>query len=327
MIAKVLSRALAATGDVTTDLYLRNSCADLIGEGIRQEAPTVFTSASTCLVIRHGPPPSRLPARRRLVYLIDDDIPGGIADRSLPWLYRSKLRLLEGAFMEVARPVAETVVVASEGVAAQFAESAIRILRPFWSEPFADLTHFDAPGSLDLAFLGSGVHRADLAFLAPALRTLLTRYPFLRVHIPSEHSLSRALAVHPRVQIIHGRSWPDWRREIARQRFHLAVYPLSPGPFNHARSPNKLIEHAIVGAAPIYTSDWAWGRRAAQEGAGSIAGPVEEWIETISRLIEDPTRMRTLARGAQRMARSLNRPEPQRRLWKELFELSGAVPP
>lgn len=331
MIDAVLSRLLSAPDSPTADLYFRNACGDFLDGPIRQYGPTVFASDSACLVMRHALRAGPLPLRRRLIYMIDDDVDAGIEDETLPYFYRQKLRMVEQPMGRRMSRVAGVAVVSSKALARRF-EPVMRthLVRPYWSERFASLRHFDAPSGpdapVDLAFLGSIVHRRDLEFLYPVLAGLLARHDNLRVHIPERHSLPAAFDRHPRVQRIPGLGWSAYRAGIAGRRFHIALYPLLDSPFNRARSVNKLIEHAVTGAAPVYSAGWSEAPRVMREGAGLCVGNTHEaWIEAASHLIRAPRFARDVASNAQRLAVKLNDPRPQRDLWRRLFGLKENV--
>jgi len=327
VFSTLMSRVLGAPDSPTADLYFRNACADFLARGVEQLAPTVFASDAACLVMRHDMRAGRLPSRRRLIYLIDDDVDAGTTDESLPFFYRQKLRMVECARGRRIRRFAGVAVVSSPVLARLFAPvTDTRLVRPYWSEPMAGLDHFQdsgAPGSwIDMAYLGSAVHRTDLEFLLPAVERLLAAHSRLRFHLPARHRLPARLEAHPRIRRIPGTGWTAYRHALAGRRFHIALYPLMDTPFNRGRSPNKLIEHAIVGAAPVYSTSWAEGTRAAEEGAGlCLPNDGHAWHAGIAGLIGDAARMQRIAAGAQALGRRLNDPRPQRKLWRELLEL------
>ncbi|MEM1299320.1 MAG: hypothetical protein AAGH68_08555 [Pseudomonadota bacterium] len=258
---------------------------------------------------------------------MDDDVDAGLTDESLPFLYRQKLRLVEHVTARKLQPYAGVAVVGSPVLARLFRPvMRTHLLRPFWSERPASLGHFDAleagEGWIEMAFLGSSVHRADLEFLLPVVGRLLALFPRLRLHLPERHTLPHGFDRHPRVRRIRGLGWTAYRREITTRQFHLALYPLLDTPFNRARSPNKLIEHAVVGAAPIYSESWRESHRVAQGLAGlCLPNERQVWFNTLRELIDQPARLRTLASGAQATAARLNNAEAQRALWCELMEL------
>lgn len=331
MLNSLLDRLLSTPDSPTADLYFRNACGDFLDRGVQQHAPTVFASESACLVMRHDRRVGKLPVRRRLIYFVDDDVDAGVSDTSLPFLYRQKLKLVEHLAAQRLARYAGVAVVGSPVLAQLFRPlMETHLLRPFWSETYAGLGHFDAlcagEGWIDLAYLGSRVHKADLNFLLPVVGRLLAREPRLRFHLPERHSLPPGFERHPRVRRIRGLGWTAYRREIARRQFHLCVYPLMETPFNRARSPNKLIEHAIVGAAPLYSSTWAESRRVANGRAGlCLPNDATLWYDALCALIERPDRMRELAAGALQTAERLNARTPQRELWQNLFDIREPV--
>lgn len=323
MMQRLLSHVFSTPDSPTADLYFRNACADLIGSDVQQIAPTVFASNSACLVIRHTLRAGRLPARRRLIYLIDDDVEAGTGDESLPYLYRQKLRLVEAADGRRIRRLAGVAVVASPVLARIFQPfMETHILRPYWSETFAELDHFADSEWIDLAYLGSAAHRGDLQFLLPVVRRLLAENRSLRFNLGAEPRLPADLEGHPRVRRIPGRTWTDYRRELAGRRFHVALYPLMDTPFNRGRSPNKLIEHAVAGAAPVYSASWREARRASVHNAGlCLSNDPDAWYRAVSDLIAERAEMHRLAAAAQQLGRSLNCADKQRTLWRDLMEI------
>ncbi len=325
MIQTLLSRVLSAPDSPTADLYFINACGDFLGAGVTRLAPTVFASASACLVMRHEMRAQRLPGARRLIYFIDDAVDQGVGDASLPFLYRQKLRLVERASARRIGPRVAVAVVGSAELARRHAPRIeTHLIHPYWSEPIAGLEHF-APvltgaGWVDIAYLGSAVERADLAFLWPVIGAVLAAHPRVRFHLAERHRVPAGLAGHPRVVRIPGLGWGAYRAGLARRRFHLALYPLMDTEFNRARSLNKLIEHGVVGAAALYSRSWGEAWRAGEGGAGlTLRNRRDDWRAAIEHLLARPETMRGLAAGAGALARALNRAEPQRRLWAELM--------
>lgn len=329
MLHRALGRWLAPPDSPTADLYFLNACGSMIGAGVERLGATVFASHAACLVMRHdlcaGAPLSR--AGRRLIYFIDDAVEEGARDRSLPYLYRQKLRLVECAAERRVGRRAAVVVVSSPALARRFAgRPHTHVLHPYWSEPFADLSHFDADGSrtpwIEIAYLGSAVHRADLEFLWPVIAPVLGAHPRVRFHLSERHRVPLALGGHPRIRFIPARSWSIYRAALRGRHFHVALYPLLDTPFNRARSVNKLIEHGLVGAAPLYSRSWPEARRAAAVGAGLLLeNSAQDWRAAIEALLARPAEARQLAARASALARAMNRPDEQQRLWARLLEV------
>lgn len=318
-----LDWALAAPDSPTADLYLANALG--AAPGLGRVAPTVFAGPAGTAVLRHAGRAGGWPAGP-LVYLTDDDIPAGLEDASLPRRYRRKLALLEAPCWQRMRRAADVWVVASDVLAERAAREGRRALRldPFWSERFAPLDHHDAGGPVDIAFLGSSVHRADLAMIAPAIAAALAAEPRARFHLSERHVLPGPLAGHPQVRRIPGRGWGAYRRGLGGRRFHIALYPLLETAFNRARSVNKLIEHGVVGAAPVYSAWWPAAAPVANGVDGLLCGQAAAgWRDALLALIADPGGRRRLAEGAQRLARRLNSAAAQRLLWSRALGVTA----
>jgi len=324
-IQTLFSRVLSAPESPSADLYFKNACGGFLDAGVTSLAPTVFASSSACLVMRHDLRAQKLPGGRRLIYFIDDAVEQGVADAGLSFFYRQKLRLVERAAARRIGRCAAVAVVSSAELARRVApEVETRLIHPYWSEPIAGQGHFEpllrGEGWIDIAYLGSVVHRADLAFLWPVIGDVLASHPNVRFHLAERHRVPGALARHPRIVRIPGLGWSAYRAGLAGRRFHLALYPLMDTPFNRARSVNKLIEHGVVGAAAIYSRCWGEAWRVDEAGAGLLLHNRQgDWRTAIEHLLERPQAMRGLAAWAGALAREMNQVEPQQRLWSELM--------
>ncbi len=326
--AAIWERWLVRPESPSADLYLANACADWLAPAgpIRRLGPGVFASEATLVVVRHGGRAGRLPARRRVFWVIDDALDAMASDPGVPWAQRAKLRLVERRHRSRLLGAGAEVVASSPAIAAAYKGLApTHLLGPHWSEPLADLAHH-GEGPVRAAYLGSAVHAADLDFLRPVLAALLARHPALEIHLAANHRLG-GLWDHPRLVPIRETAWPAYRRALRHRRVHLALYPLLDTPANRARSVNKIIEHAIVGAAGIYSAAWPEAARVARRGAGLVlANEPEAWIAGASALIADPARRRALAARGRALAADLNHPGPQRNFWRHGFALASSPP-
>ncbi|MGF1502195.1 MAG: hypothetical protein ACFBSD_10295 [Paracoccaceae bacterium] len=318
MLDRLLAPRMIRAHSPTADLYLADACRDWLAEGrIRRLAPGVFASRRTLAVIRHWGRAGRLPERSRRVWLIDDDIDACLSEPGLPVTQRWKLRLFEQAHGRALCAEGATVVATSAPLATKY--RAAHRLDPHWSVPFASLDHHGL-GRVRIGLLFSATHRGDLAAYASALAQVLDLCPDAELHLAANHRPPPPLAGHPRLRRFPETSWPAYRTSLSGRRLHLALYPLLDTATNRARSINKLIEHAVAGAAGVYSASWSGS--AAAEGAGLLLPPEPDaWADALPPLIADRDRTAALAAAGQARARTLNRAAPQRELWAHLFDL------
>lgn len=335
----------------TTDLYFRSACKRWIqpwwhlgaatrARPIRQVAPNGFICGEWMVLIRRDSPRvmrAALGWRGKLAYLIDDDIVGAATSADLPEPYRQRLAAFAADWHRDLLVRADMLVVPSDPLAARFAAdpgigAAIRRIEPYWPEPMADQNHFSSLArgdSLRIAHLGTASHGGALAALTPTLTELLTRHASVEItYIAAPPGLA-PLAAHPHARRESPRRWPAYRRWLARQRFHLALYPLLPTAFDRARSANKLLEHAIVGAVGVYPENWQPGREltlgtAATDTAripAALLAPADpaDWLDTIERAIARPGELAAIAAAANQTLSFRQYCAMQQKLWCDIL--------
>ncbi|GMG80813.1 hypothetical protein LNKW23_00250 [Paralimibaculum aggregatum] len=321
---RLAARAMIRPRSPTADLYLVNACGGWIGPDrpVARLGPGVFASAETLVVVRNWGRAEALPRRRRVIWLIDDDIEAACADRSLRPGQRLKLALFERRQGRRLLAAGAEVAVSSAALAERYRGRArVHLLRPHWSEPLAGLAHHAEAGPVRIGFLGSAVHGGDLAFLLPVLRELLDRHPEAELHLAANHRLG-ALAGHPRLRPIRETSWQAYRASLGARRLHIALYPLRETPVNRARSVNKIIEHGVAGAAGVYSAGWPEAARVARRGAGLVLPErAGAWAEAVSGLIRDAAARRALAARGRALAADLNHPALLQDFWRHGFAL------
>jgi hypothetical protein len=334
----------------TTDLYLRNACAQWIqpwwqfgrasaARPIRQIAANGFTCGEWMVLIRRDSPAvmrAALDWPGRLAYVIDDDIAGAADSADLPAAYRQRLAEFHSDWHRHLLARANVLLVPSDPLAARLAKdphigATIRRIEPHWPEPFAHQSHFAelARGEpLRIAHLGSGSHRAGLAALAPGLTKLLARHSSVELTYIAAPPVIAELAAQPRARCEPPRRWLAYRRWLPRQRFHLALYPLLPTAFDRARSANKLLEHAIVGAVGLYPDNWQPALELAQAQPGGTPGALlapadaADWADALEAAIVARTELAAIAATATRILSARRICAMQQSLWSDVLGLT-----
>ncbi len=315
----------------TTDLYFLNSCAGSVSGffrrgPVRRLGDNCFAAGETVLLIRQDRPDlmDRLRAAppRRLIYLIDDDIQAAREDATLPENYRSRLTRFHTEYHAELVARADTLVVTSDLLLQKFSlHHDVRIVHPVWHLDPADDRHFDAlagGAAVHAMHLGTASHQAGLDFLKPVVEALLERFDRFHFTYVGRDARLGALDGHPRVHRERPQSWRRYRKTLGRRRVHLGLYPLPDTPFNRARSRNKLLEHAIVGAVGVYSRSWPTAGEL--QGCAILTGPdAADWIAALSPYLEEPQRLRPLAQAARRVIGPLNDSTSQRRFWADVL--------
>ncbi|NOW44557.1 hypothetical protein FHW96_000699 [Novosphingobium sp. SG751A] len=319
----------------STDLYFRNAMAPWVrpclGWGkrpIRAAGANAFIAGDAFVLIRQDRPKVMRMAlnwRGPMVYVIDDDVAAGAVCPLLPDTYRARLAWFQQAFHRDLLARADIVLAASEVLAQRLARNRagpIMRIDPAWRQPLADGAHF-APlargAPLQVVQLGSGSHRGALAAIAPIMRDLLDRHQNLRFTYFSPRTIDQGLERHSRARRIEPMTWPEYQRWMARNRFHLALYPLTQTAFDRARSASKLTEHAIMGAAGLYPQGWP----PAQGHEGALMAPdrPEEWGETITQCIHRRYELQWIAQSFSKSLPCVQRFAVQQEMWQRILPI------
>ena len=285
-----LCRLLASTSSPSADLYLGFSCADLLASGqIERFAPTVFRYGRTLIVIRHESGLAWLPDHDDLIYVIDDDWRGGVADGDLPLQYRARMMVQEGR-AAFGLEAAASIIVASNPVLAwrlrnQVKGAKVVVMAPAWPKALAPLPPAQKPAR-SIVYLGAATHRSDMNQIVPVIDAMLARFRDARFAFSANHLTPRYWRDNPQITAIPAMPWAEYRQWMTDQQFDIGLYPLGDGPFNASRSSNKLAEYDQFGAAVLGSDRWTDAAAFARIGACTLVGDTAvDWERALVRLL------------------------------------------
>lgn len=323
----------------TTSLYFLNTCAHLLSDraedgGVQQMGANCFRTGRVNVVIRQDLPEVVAAAlndrTRRLVYVLDDHVGAYATDAGLPDGYRKRLAdRWERLFQPLLRR-ADTVVVSSSYLFHHLSRYG-RVVRsnPVWAAATleglrARLSAPASPGTVQIAYLGTGSHQAELAFLQPVLLHLLRRREDVVLTLPAGTDWPREIAGHPRVRQRWPVPWFQYGEQLVTERYDICLYPSLETPFAAGRSRNKLTEQALTGAYGLFSNTWPHADEVLASGAGGLASnAIEDWIDAVEQAIAGLSAWRQQAGAVAAAIEALNDPAPQQAMWRELLGMDA----
>ena len=158
---------------------------------------------------------------------------------------------------------------------------------------------------LVIGFMGTDSHRPDLEFIAPVLLSVLNRYSqqirlrFWGVQPPVQ------LRAHPQVEWIpcDYRSYEDFAAFFQTQSADIFIAPLVDNLFNRCKSPLKFLEYSALGSPGVFSRLEPYTNIVQSGQNGLLAYSLNEWEESIIRLIENQELRVHLAASAQQTVR------------------------
>lgn len=148
-------------------------------------------------------------------------------------------------------------------------------------------------------FSGSLTHNDDFKLVLPALTKVMEKYPQVQLHVVGELDLPEALQQYKARVVSH--PFVDWKKLpslIAEVDINLA--PLEQSIFNEAKSENKWVEAALVKVPTVASNVGAFQRMIVSGETGILCDTEEEWVEQLSRLVEDKKERDRIAENAHR---------------------------
>ena len=148
-------------------------------------------------------------------------------------------------------------------------------------------------------FSGSLTHNDDFELVLPALTKVMEKYPQVQLHVVGELDLPEALQQYKARVVSH--PFVDWKKLpslIAEVDINLA--PLEQSIFNEAKSENKWVEAALVKVPTVASNVGAFQRMIVSGETGILCDTENEWVEQLSRLVEDKKERERIAENAHR---------------------------
>jgi hypothetical protein len=313
----------------TTDLYFINVLRDVIDDGllsgrVRPLGMNSFAVDDMALVVRQENPRTieRILRHRweRLIYVVDDDIEAGMNDPGLLPIYRQRLSAqFSQCFVPMTR-VADCIVTGSDALAERFGDRASTVaIDPVWHIDPAVRESAESDASIiRIIHAGAISHAADLEFILPAIERVLKCHRDVQFVTFLDTPAVRSLSSRCRVEIKPMRGWHWYRNWVGTEQYDVALYPVLDTPFNQARSVNKLIEHALLGAVGVYSASWCHSEKLIPGHNGFVAeNRLDSWCSVLEEVIAQRDLLRSRFEAAVKLASRLNSGERQTALWRD----------
>lgn len=257
-----------------------------------------FDAGPSVVAVRCAPP---APGGKPVHLLLDDDMDALIDDPSLPAGYRQRIHdAWRSCVLHTQPSRIRSVIVPSARLEQIYRHAGFPVVRidPSWPLPPAVPVDGFADGRLQVAFLGTRSHLADLDLLREAIcdrNRTWDFHHFLGSHAPVW------LAGQDGVRAHRPLPWQRYQKRLARHRFHLCLYPARDTEVNRARSCSKLMEHSMTGAAALYSRSVPFAGLVEPISPGLLVTD-SDWPAAVAAMDGDRERCAASARSCHRHA-------------------------
>lgn len=189
-----------------------------------------------------------------------------------------------------------------------------------WAGP-ARFPRAEAEGPLQLLYMGSRTHDADLALILPELDALAARDPqaFRFTLVGGVSQPLQRPWLHTLEVPLEARRYPRFVRWLRRlPRHDLGLAPLVANPFNAAKSDVKLLDYAALGLPALCSPGPAY--QGLLEADLALPAEPGQWAEQIGWAARHRRRLRRLAQAAHAYLWEQRSVEPLASSWLNILQ-------
>jgi hypothetical protein len=187
----------------------------------------------------------------RVAFFADDDLPGMMADRSLPFAVRGKVARHYGRYADWLSRFSSEVWFSTPALAARYPQARATVLAPV---PEADYAPPPPNVPPIIAYHSTDVHAAERLFVIEVARLLSDRAPEIVFEMTGDAATRRQCADLANVRVLTQAPWPAYRDGAGRAPAALSLAPLLPSAVNEARAPVKAFDAGRMGAAGLFAA-------------------------------------------------------------------------
>lgn len=172
-----------------------------------------------------------------------------------------------------------------------------------------------------IIFMGTVTHVPDLEMLKPAFRALAMKYPgllefvFYGANLKFEENIPATITNCQSETFVYA----DYVKVALAQKANIAIAPVEDIPYNHCKSSIKYFEYTAMGLPGVYSRVTPYSSVVEEGKNGFTASTINEWIDSLSQLIENPQLRERMTLAAQETVRRDWLLSDHAHLWSETY--------
>lgn len=147
-----------------------------------------------------------------------------------------------------------------------------------------------------IGWAGTSTHGGDWDAIRAPIEAILTR-PEVRLVLLTK-TPPTWLAAHPRVELHKPVGFDRYYEKLADMRLDIGIAPLAEHPFNHSKSPLKVLDYSALGVPCIASAVGPYAALPDDTPCLRVPNTSDAWGEALAALIEDRERRRAMGRAA-----------------------------
>lgn len=193
-------------------------------------------------------------------YFMDDDLFDAASWSGQRWGYRWRLFQRAHRFQAWLKSIDARLWVSTSALARKYADwqpDVLPVCSPYSHNP-SDQSVTPVINDTPIVFYhGSASHEAEMKWLVPVFKGLLTRHRDVQIEVIADTRIQRHFSSlkdkhGERLQIVEPMPWPDYQQFITQKTRTVGLAPLLDTPFNAYRAPTKQFDIEAAQATGLF---------------------------------------------------------------------------
>ncbi|NCD17235.1 MAG: glycosyltransferase family 1 protein, partial [Actinobacteria bacterium] len=146
---------------------------------------------------------------------------------------------------------------------------------------------------LRIGWVWSPTHFPDMQIIQKPLEKILKKYPVEMVMFGTEKNVFSFDTTN-----IKGVKYTEYPKAFMEEGIDISIAPLSDNDFNKAKSNIKWLESSLAGACFVGSRVYPYQKSVKQGKTGFLCNKEASWVNTLSKLIENPSLIQEVAKNA-----------------------------
>ena len=219
-----------------------------------------------------------------VAYLMDDDIPGALVCRDIPFDYALWTSGRYWLAKNGLKQVCDRLWLSTKALSERYASRGASLLQPAYVgriRPAAPI------GNRKWAYHGTRIHIRELKWLVPIVAAVQEALPRAEFEVFGDAKVARLFSGVPRVKVMAPLPWVDYLDYCYTTNIAVGVAPMLAGPFNAVRSCSKAFDIARCGAVGVFSSCEPYAALESCLGATTLDNDQEQWVNAIVNLLQN----------------------------------------
>jgi len=219
-----------------------------------------------------------------VAYLMDDDIPGAVWCRDIPFAYARRTTQRYLSINRGLAKVCDQIWLSTQALKNRYKKISTKLVSP---QSFGVVRQASPLGVKRWGYHGTYVHKQEIDWLVSLVKQVHQAEPEAEFEIFGDDRTAYKFRAIPRVTVLPPMSWIDYVAHCYASNLAVGLAPMLPGRFNQVRSYAKAFDIARSGAVGIFSICESYAPL--QECAGAILLENDQniWVNEVLSLLQD----------------------------------------